>query len=126
MDMPQDIKPIMATQSPSEMLLGLDLVSELPVTKLRELCGLAGEDVERLDPRGFSYGTQKLIGIANALRLSTGLAILDEPTSGLDFEQKKRFVELLNQFPDLAILIITHDSLVEVLGRVVKMEEPIT
>ena len=119
----EGIKPVMATQSPSEMLLGLNLYSELPDLSLRKLCGLASKHDEKLDPRGFSYGTQKLIGITNALRLSSGLVILDEPTSGMDFEQKKLFVEMLNHFPNHAILIITHDPSVLVLGRIVELQE---
>jgi ATPase subunit of ABC transporter with duplicated ATPase domains len=118
-----NIKPFMAPQSPSEMLLGLDVDSELSDPKLKELCGLNGERDGNLDPRGFSHGMQKLIGIANALRLSKGLAILDEPTSGMDFEQKKLLVGLLNHFSEHAILIITHDPSIECLGRVVEMKE---
>lgn len=117
------VRPVMAPQAPSEILLGLDLFNELPDSKLRELCGLAEKSFEKLDPRGFSHGTQKLIGIANALRLSSGLTILDEPTSGMDFKQKKKFVELINHFPNNAILIITHDPSIEVLGRVIEMKE---
>lgn len=122
-EMTTGVRPVMAPQAPSEILLGLDLFNELPDSRLRELCGLSEKFFEKLDPRGFSHGTQKLIGIANALRLSSGLTILDEPTSGMDFEQKKKFVELINHFPNTSILIITHDPSIEVLGRVIEMKE---
>lgn len=116
------VSPVMAPQSPTEMLLGLDLNRELPSAELRQMCGLNDADAH-LDPRGFSFGRQKLITNANALRLSRGLAILDEPTSGMDNEQKGKFVELLNYFSNLAILIITHDPSVEKLGRVIELTE---
>ena len=102
------------------MILGLSLDSELPDERLRELCGFIPDDLH-LDPRGFSYGTQKLIGIANAFRLSRGLVILDEPTSGLDASQKKRLIQLINEHPEHAVLIISHDPSVYELGRNIAM-----
>lgn len=117
------VKPFMAPQSPSEMILGLDLNSERPDPQLRALCGLDEEGDGRLDPRWFSHGLQKLISVANAFRLSSGLTILDEPTSGMDLEQKKKLVGLINHFKDHALLIITHDPSIECLGRVLELKE---
>jgi ABC-type phosphonate transport system ATPase subunit len=64
-----------------------------------------------------------LLNIATNLFLSKKLVILDEPTCGMDFPSKIRFVDLINAFPELAMLIITHDQAIEGLGKRIEMQE---
>lgn len=119
----EDVIPAMATQFPEEMILGLEFENELPDQNLRDLCGLP-KTLNSHNPCGFSYGAQKLICVANALRLSKKLAILDEPTSGMDYQQKLRLISLLNQFPNLSIIIITHDPALDNIGTICELNEP--
>lgn len=124
--MDEEVRAAIATQTPDEMILGRSLASELPSHDLRELIELGATTDSQLDPRGFSHGTKKLVGTANALRLSRQVAILDEPSSGLDWRQKQLLVRLLNNFPELAVLIITHDPALFGLGRNVDVVAELT
>ena len=114
------IKPAIARQFPDRSLIGRNIKDELPSEKLRHLCGLNNDDLAR-NPRDLSFGTRKLITVASTLLVAHGLAILDEPTCGMNFTQKQRFVELLNEFQETAVLIITHDEGLAKIGREVQM-----
>ena len=41
----------------------------------------------------------------------------------MDFADKLRFIKLLNHFPDLSFLIVSHDSEIKDLGRVLKWDD---
>ena len=83
-------------------------------------------DHDSRQPDTLPRARRKLLSIAIALRLSKRLAILDEPTCGMDLPSKEAFVALLNEFPDLAVLLITHDSALDGLGQKSTMEEFLT
>ena len=72
-------------------------------------------------PLSLGHSEQKLLAVATVLRHSKGLAILDAPSSGMGVDAKKRLVSLLNAFPKLAVVILTHDEALEDLGEVVEM-----
>lgn len=115
-------RPAMSLQFPDRAILGSTLQEEMPDGELLELCGLRGFDCS-VEPRKLPYSKRKLLTIATALRASEGLAVLDEPTCGMDHEDKIGFIKLLNHFGDLAIIVITHDSSLNGIGRKIMMGE---
>lgn len=111
--------PSMAPQFPARGLLGTNVQNEIPVRALQALCGVEGLLDE--DPRELPFATMKLLTVATALVSSRRLVVLDEPTCGMDYQHKKRVVDLINHFEELAILLITHDPALEGVGRQVQL-----
>ncbi|QGA80647.1 ABC transporter ATP-binding protein [Candidatus Nanohalobium constans] len=77
--------------------------------ELLELVGLE-EDADR-NPKDFSTGMKKRLGIAQSLIKDPEIIIYDEPTTGLDPEGKRRFrqhAEKINKEKDKTIIISSH------------------
>ena len=78
--------------------------------KIEELCEtLSLTRVYRNKIKRLSGGTQRRVGIAQAMLNDPDVLILDEPTSGLDPGERVRFRNLLSEFArDRIVLISTH------------------
>lgn len=86
-----------------------------PMQEARRLVaalGLSEADLER-PVRDLSVGQQQRVAVARALIGAPDLIIADEPTSALDFDNRDRFIELLNtqraQF-NSSLLFVSHDT----------------
>lgn len=79
-------------------------------TKIEELLEmLALTDVRKKHIRKLSGGMQRRVGLAQALLNNPRILILDEPTSGLDPGERIRLRNLLSEFAqDRIVLISTH------------------
>lgn len=109
-------RPVIAFQHPEHCFFADTVSKELRDSELLEICGINPEQYND-HPRNLNRSQQKLLSIATTLSLSTEFAILDEPTCGMDFEGKKHFVELLNRFDDLAVLVFSHDEAITEIGN---------
>ena len=78
--------------------------------KIEELCEILSlTRVYRNKIKKLSGGTQRRVGIAQAMLNDPDVLILDEPTSGLDPGERVRFRNLLSEFArDRIVLISTH------------------
>ena len=56
---------------------------------------------------GYSGGMRRRFGIAQALIGDPGLVIVDEPTAGLDPEERHRFLNLLAEVGESAVVILS-------------------
>jgi energy-coupling factor transport system ATP-binding protein len=103
--------PAMSVQNPERSLFSNTVLRQLRRDKkLISMCGLNTADHTR-HPLSLPRAKQKLVSVASALQRSRALAILDEPTLGLDLADYELFSGLLDEFPDLSVLIMTHDRL---------------
>ncbi len=78
--------------------------------KIEELCEILSlTRVYRNKIKKLSGGTQRRVGIAQAMLNDPEVLILDEPTSGLDPGERVRFRNLLSEFArERIVLISTH------------------
>ena len=78
--------------------------------KIEELCDILSlTRVYKNKIKKLSGGTQRRVGIAQAMLNDPEVLILDEPTSGLDPGERVRFRNLLSEFArDRIVLISTH------------------
>lgn len=78
--------------------------------KIEELCEILSlTRVYRNKIKKLSGGTQRRVGIAQAMLNDPEMLILDEPTSGLDPGERVRFRNLLSEFArERIVLISTH------------------
>lgn len=64
-----------------------------------------------------SGGERQRVSIARCLAQNAKIVLMDEPTAFLDSESRKGLAKILQNLDDLAIILVTHDSiLVDVLG----------
>ena len=108
-------KVTMALQYPTRSLFGYTVGEELDDPDLIQFIGLTGGQFSRNLPAS----KQKLLCCAKALSSAERLCVLDEPTSGMSFEDKRTLLQLINRFPDMSVLICTHDAALRNIGRVV-------
>jgi len=112
-----DSSPAMAFQHPEHCFFADTVFAELPNPDLLKILHIP-EGSWYQHPRNLTKAQQKLLGVAVALSLSVGFGILDEPTCGMDHEAKLLFIDTLNYFPSLAVLVFTHDASLHSLGSV--------
>lgn len=101
----------MALQNPERSLFSHSVKQQLQGNKqLLALCGLTS-DQERRPPLSLSRSKQKLLSIASTLQIANDIAILDESTLGLDPHDYVALASLITAYPDLAIILMTHDPI---------------
>ncbi|MFC6352500.1 ABC transporter ATP-binding protein [Rothia nasimurium] len=60
-------------------------------------------------PSNLSGGEQQRVGVARALACKAPLILCDEPTGNLDTENSHRVLDLLLEYRESALVIITHE-----------------
>ena len=73
--------------------------------ELLEVVGLSQEGAKKI--KTFSGGMKQRVGIAQALLNNTKIVILDEPTAGLDPKERVRFRNLLSDYAEDKIVILS-------------------
>lgn len=73
--------------------------------ELLEVVGLSHVADKRI--RTFSGGMKQRVGIAQALLNNPGILILDEPTAGLDPKERVRFRNLISEYAEDRIVILS-------------------
>lgn len=78
---------------------------------LEELSKKVGVDISLFDkfPHELSGGELQRLSIARAISTNPRVLIFDEPTSALDVENQKNILDLIKNFKDKIIIIISHD-----------------
>lgn len=75
------------------------------VRELLEVTGLSNVAGKKI--KTFSGGMKQRVGIAQAMLNNPGIMILDEPTAGLDPKERVRFRNLLSEYAEDKIVILS-------------------
>ena len=73
-----------------------------------EILGLSGFE-DRIT-YNLSYGEKRLVSLATVWSMQPEILLLDEPTIWLDEETIEKIVQILNSYPHLSYIIISHDK----------------
>jgi len=73
-----------------------------------EILGLSGFE-DRIT-YNLSYGEKRLVSLATVWAMQPEILLLDEPTIWLDEETIEKIVQILNNYPHLSYIIISHDK----------------
>ena len=73
-----------------------------------EILGLSGFE-DRMT-YNLSYGEKRLVSLATVWAMQPEILLLDEPTIWLDEETIEKIVQILNSYPHLSYIIISHDK----------------
>ena len=81
-------------------------LSDFINSSIKEIKTFIGENGSRV-----SGGQRQRIGIARALYINPDLLILDEATNSIDQENQNKILEnIFNEFKNISIICISHDS----------------
>src|SRR5699024_4843904 len=88
----------------------LGKMSDVVEAAYEQLCSLGIEAYAGRAVRELSYGQQRLVEIAIALRLQPRILLLDEPAAGVPAGESGIILSALDRLdPGIAIMIIEHD-----------------
>nr|MDO8110961.1 ABC transporter ATP-binding protein [Candidatus Sigynarchaeota archaeon] len=123
------VKSLNAYENVELPLISLGVADDVRKQRINELLELVGLKERRLHyPAELSGGEQQRIAIATALANSPSIILADEPTGELDstnaHEVMAVFRNLVQRFPNITVIIVTHDmSLKRYADRIVRMRD---
>ncbi len=94
-------------------------------SRARELSDelLLKDDILEALPEDLSGGERQRVALIAALLLGRKILLLDEPCAGLDPDSARRVVSYLQSRPELAVLVVAHDSIMQSLSeRVIEIK----
>ncbi|NMC03818.1 MAG: ABC transporter ATP-binding protein [Candidatus Lokiarchaeota archaeon] len=123
------VKSLNAYENVELPLISLGVPDAERKARVNELLEVVGLRERRLHyPTELSGGEQQRVAIATALANNPSIILADEPTGELDSTNAKEvmavFKSLISKYPDITIIIVTHDlSLKNYADRLVRMRD---